>query len=167
MPAASNAFQRKYTEIVANSPYIASVRKPGRQIVGFETYIYNAVIGTAALPLTFANGAQTTTLETHSDSDFVLAYLSACVNISANADMKFNRNLVLQIQDTSTGKNFFSAPTVMTLCAGGGGFPFVYPAPRVIDANVTLLFTAQNRDTGQDYNQMFVSLGGTRIFYAN
>lgn len=167
MPAANNVFQRKYMEIVATSPYLASVLKAGRQVIGFETFVYDATIGTAALPLTLANGPQTTTIETHSDSDFVLSYLSACVNITANGDMKFNRNLTLQIQDTSTGKLFFNVPSVMTLVAGGGGFPFVYPAPRVINANVTLQLTAQNRDSGQDYNQMFVAMSGTRIFYAN
>jgi hypothetical protein len=163
---AANDLQQQYLEILAATPYLASVRKPGRTIVNMETFVYNAVIGTTALPLTLANGIQTTTLETFSDSDFVLTYLSASVNITANGDMKFNRNLTLQIQDTSTGKNFFNLPTVMTLVAGGGGFPFVYPAPRVINANVTLLLAAQNRDTAQDYNQMFVAMGGVRIFYA-
>lgn len=164
--AAANIFQQKYLEIVANSDYIKSVRKPGRTIVGIESFVYNVVIGTAAVPLTLANGAVQATLETQADSDFVLTYLSACANITANDDMRFNRNITLQIQDTSTGKLFFNVPTVMTLVAGGGGFPFVFPAPRVIDANTTLLFTAQNRDTAQNYNQAFLSLGGTRIFYA-
>lgn len=165
MPS-QNIFQQKYLEILADSPYIRSVRKPGRTIIGLETYTYNAVVGTAARPLTLANGDVTAQLDTEADSDFVLAYLSACVNITANADMKVNRNLTLQIQDTSTGKTFFSAPSVMTLVAGGGGFPFIFPAPRVIDANTTLLFTVRNRDVTQDYNQAFLSLGGTRIFYA-
>jgi hypothetical protein len=154
-----------YLQILANSPYIKSVAKPGRTIAALETYVYNTVIGTAAIPLTLANGPVSSTLDTQADSDFVMTYLSASVNITVNGDMKVNRNLTLQIQDTSTGKLFFSAPTVLTLVAGGGGFPFIFPAPRVINANTTLLFTGQNRDTAQDYNQMFVALGGTRIFY--
>lgn len=163
----SNDFQAKYLQILADSPYIRSVAKPGRVIVGMETYVYNAVVGTAAIPLTLANGAVQATLDTQADSDFVLTYLSASVNIASNGDMKVNRNLTLQIQDTSTGKLFFNVPSVMTLVAGAGGFPFIFPAPRVINANTTLLFTVQNRDATQDYNQAFISLGGTRIFYAN
>ena len=50
--------------------------------------------------------------------------------------------------------------------AGGGGFPFIFPAPRVIRPNTNLLLTALNRDTAQNYVQMFLTLGGTRIFYA-
>lgn len=158
------SIQAKYLELLSNSPYIASVRKPGRTIIGMETYVYNVVVGTAG-SLTLGTDVQAT-LETQSDSDFVLSYLSACVNITANGDMKSNRNLTLQIQDTSTGKLFFNVPTVMTLVAGGGGFPFIFPAPRVINANATLLFTVRNRDATTNYNQAFLSLGGTRIFYA-
>lgn len=163
MPA--NDLQTRYLQLAASSDYLRSVIQPGREVVGFEYYAYNAVIGTAALPLSLANGAQQTTLETQADSDFVVTSLSACVNITANGDMKVNRNLTLQIQDTSTGKLFFSQPTVMTLVAGGGGFPFIFPSPRVVRANTTLLLTGQNRDTAVNYNQMFVSLGGTRIYY--
>lgn len=163
---AKNDFQQRYLQILADSPYIRSVKDPARDIVGMETYVYNAVVGTAALPLTLANGVVQATLDTQSDSDFVLTYLSASVNITTNGDMKVNRNLTLQIQDTSTGKLFFNVASVMTLVAGAGGFPFIFPAPRVIKANTTLLFSVQNRDTSQDYNQAFLSLGGTRIFYA-
>lgn len=161
-----NDIQKRYLELAAQSPYLRSVLTPGRQVVDFQSFVYNATIGTAALPLTLANGAQNANLEIQADSDFALTYLSACVNIAANGDMKVNRNLTLQIQDTATGKLFFSQPTVVTLAAGGGGFPFIYLNRRVIRANTTLLLTAQNRDTGQDYNQMFVALGGTRIYYA-
>jgi len=161
-----NDLQTRYLQLAAQSDYLRSVLKPGRQVLDFQSYVYNAVIGSAAVPLTLANGAVNATLDIQADSDFVLTYLSACVNITANGDMKVNRNLTLQIQDTSTGKLFFSAPTPVTLVAGGGGFPFVFPAPRVINANTNLLLTAQNRDTAQDYNQMFVAFGGTRIYYA-
>lgn len=161
----ANAFQQKYLQLLIDSPYIRSVAKPGRTITGLESYVYNTTVGTTALPLTLANGAVQTTLDMQADSDFVMTYLSAAVNITANGDMKVNRNLTLQIQDTSTGKLFFSAPAVMTLVAGGGGFPFIFPAPRVINSNSTLLITVQNRDTAQDYNQAFIAFGGTRIFY--
>jgi hypothetical protein len=160
--AATNIFQQKYLQLLADSPYIRSVAKPGRTIIGLETYIYNVVVGP---PLN--NGVDVTaTLATQADSDFVMTYLSACANINENDDMRTNRNITLQIQDTSTGKFFFSQPTVLTLVAGGGGFPFVFPAPRVINANTTLQFTCRNRDATTNYNKVFLSLGGTRIFYA-
>lgn len=163
MPA--NDFAQRYFELTNQDPYIQSVKRPDQVLVKKMPYAYEAFIGTAAVPLTFANGAQVATLTTLADSDFVLTSLAASVNITANGDMKFNRNLTLQILDTATGKSFFNVPTVVTLVAGGGGFPFLFPAPRVIRPNATLILTAQNRDTGQDYNQMFVALGGTRLFY--
>lgn len=165
MPASD--FAQRYFDLTNQDPYIQSVARPGQTIVKKMPYEYGAVIGNAATPLTLANGALAATITTLADSDFVLTSLAACVNITANGDMKFNRNLTLQIQDTSTGKFFFSAPTVTSLVAGGGGFPFIFPAPRVIRPNTTLLLTGQNRDTAQNYFQMFVILGGTRIFYAN
>ncbi len=161
----ANDFAQRYFELTNQDPYIQSVARPGATIVKKMTYVYNVVIGSAAAPLTLANGPISQPVTMLADSDFVLADLSACVNITANGDMKVNRNLTLQIQDTSTGKFFFSQPAVMGLVAGAGGFPFQYAAPRVLRPNATLILTAQNRDTGQDYNQVFVALSGTRIFY--
>ena len=162
-----NDLQTRYLELAAQSDYLRTILKPGRRVVDFQSFIYNAVVGTAAQPLTLANGPLTTVLDIQADSDFAVTSLSACVNVTANGDMKVNRNLTLQVQDLSTGKVFFSQPTVVTLVAGGGGFPFIFPAPRVLNANTQLLITAQNRDTGQDYNQLFLGFEGTRIFYAN
>lgn len=164
---AGTDFAQRYFELSNQDPYIQSVKRPGATIVKKMSYVYDTTIGTAAQPLTLANGALTVNLTMLADSDFILTYLSACMNLTANGDMKSNRNLTLQILDTSTGKLFFSQPTVTTLVAGGGGFPFIFPAPRVIRPNTTLQLTGQNRDVLQDYNQMFVALGGTRIFYAN
>lgn len=158
---------QKYLDVIASTPYIQSVARPGRQIVKLETFTYNVVIGTAATPLTLANGSVTATLTTQADSDFAFAYMSGGVNISANTGLVYNADLTLQIQDQATGKLFFNQPTLYSLVCGAGGFPFVFPAPRVILPNASLLFTAKNRDTFQDYYQMFLSLTGTKIYYAS
>ncbi len=154
-------FEQKYFEYLQSSPYIQSVKRPGREIVAMETYTYDLVVGG---PLNL-NVDVSNTLITHADSDFIFAMLSASLNISANGDMKYNRNVTLQIQDQSTGKFFFNQPTVITLVGGGGGFPFVYPSPRVVNPNTGLQFTVRNRDTAQNYNQAFFAMLGTRIFY--
>jgi hypothetical protein len=159
-----NDFAQRYLELTNQDAYVQSVARPGAVIVKKMSYVYNVVIGQPQ-PLALAAGAVNASVTTLADSDFVLTYLSACVNITPQGDMKVNRNLTLQIQDTSTGKFFFNVPTVMSLVAGAGGFPFVMPAPRVIRPNTTLQLTAQNRDAAQDYNNMFVALAGTRIFY--
>jgi hypothetical protein len=162
---AANDFADRYFALTNQDPYIQSVARPGQTITKKMPYNYGVVVGNATTPLTLFAGTITQTMITLADSDFVMSGLSAGVNITANSDMKFNRNITLQIQDLSTGKFFFSQPTVVTLVAGGGGFPLIYPAPRVIRPNSTLLFSAQNRDTAQDYLSLFITLCGTRIFY--
>ena len=170
---APNSFAQRYFELTNQDPYIQSVARPGQTITKKMPYEYGVIIGGQTVNgvvqplLTLAAGAITSTLATLADSDFVLSAISASVNINANSDMKFNRNLTLQIQDASTGKYFYSAPTVMALSAGGGGFPLVYAAPRVLRPNTILNVTAQNRDTGQDYQSMYITFHGTRIFYAD
>lgn len=163
---AATDFADRYFQLTNQDPYIQSVARPGQTIVKKMPYEYGQTVGNAATPLTFAAGTVQATLITLADSDFVLTSLAASVQQTANSHMLYNRNLTLQIQDTSTGKFFFSAPTVMTLVAGAGGFPFIFPAPRVIRPNTGLLFSVTNRDTAGDYLTMFLTLAGTRLFYA-
>lgn len=160
---AANDFASRYFELTQQSPYVRAVARPGQVIVKMMPYEYGVVIGPT---LTIGGAPLTALMTTLADSDFVLTSLSASVQLTVNGDMKYNRNVTLQIQDTSTGKYFFSAPTVMSLVAGAGGFPFIFPAPRVIRPNTSLLVSAQNRDTAVAYYQMFVTFGGSRIFYA-
>lgn len=165
MPA--TAFEQAYFDLTNQDPYIQSVARPGQVITKKMPFDYGMVIGGPApdTPLTLAAGPVPEIMITLADSDFVLTSMSACVNQTVNGNMLFNRNLTLQIQDTSTGKFFFSAAAVMELVSGGGGFPYVFPAPRVLRPNTALLGTAQNRDTATNYNAMFVTFHGTRIFY--
>lgn len=159
-----DAFQQKYLEILQRSPYIQSIAKPGREIQNIEYYCYNAQIGSAASPLVL-NVPQQTTIETQSDSDFAVTFISAGVQETANNVLVYNWNLTLQAQDLSTGKTFFNVPTVMGLVSGAGGFPFVLPAPRVMNPNTNLQWTAVNRDTVTNPLIVFLALHGTRIYY--
>lgn len=163
---AANDFADRYFALSNQDPYIQSVARPGQTIVKKMPYNYGVTVGDAATPLTLAAGPVSKTLTTLADSDFIMTGIAGEVILDANSDGKFNRNLTLQVQDTSTGKFFFSAPTVITLVVGGGGFPLIYPAPRVIRPNTGLLFTMQNRDTGQNYLSAFLTIVGTRLFYA-
>lgn len=166
---AKSPFQARYIEILNNSPYVASVRKPGREIVDIAYYAYNGRVGTDAVPL--ANGvAQAQTFDTQSDSDFVLSFISATVQETAGGPMQYNDNVQLQIQDLSTGKLFFNVPTTLGLVSGAGGFPLVLPAPRVLNPNTAIAITAINRDPvvngGAGPVGLYYAFHGTRIFYA-
>lgn len=160
-------FGATYFNLSNQDPYIQSVVRPGETLVKKMPFDYSVNVGTATAPLTLAGGARTGSITTFADSDFVATSLAGGVQISADADMKYNRNLTIQIQDTSNGKYFFSAPTVAALCLGGGGFPMKFAAPRVIRPNAVLLVTVTNRDTAQDYLTMFLTFAGSRLFYAS
>lgn len=161
----ANEFQARYLEILKGSPYIQSVAKPGRQIVNIEYYSYNTRIGTVAAPL--LNGvAQTSTIETQADSDFVIAYTSFCSQDIDNASLSFNQTFLLQMQDQSSGKFFYNVPVLSSLVAGGGGFPFVNPAPRVLNPNTNLLVSVTNQNPNINPVGAFIALHGQRIYYA-
>jgi hypothetical protein len=166
----ANEFQARYLALLTSSPYIASVAKPGRAIVDVQYYAYNGRVGTDAVPLAL-NVPQTSTFDTQSDSDFVLTFFSACVQETAAGAMIYNANTALQIQDLSTGKLFFNVPTALGLISGAGGFPFVFPSPRVLNPNTSIAVTATNRDTlvngGLGPVGLFYAFHGTRIFYAS
>jgi hypothetical protein len=162
-----NAFEARYLQLVASSEYIRAVAQPGRPIRSVQYYVYNLVMGTLAVPaqVLALNTDVTSVIETQADSDFVLSYMSAAAQATVSENLFVNRDITIQLQDLSTGKFFFSAPIVMGLVAGAGGFPYVFPSPRVIRPNTGLAVTIRRRDTVNAYSNFFLALHGTRIFY--
>lgn len=166
MPAPStDEFQARYLALLAQTPYLMGIAKPNRKILGVEYYCYNGQVGSTGSPLV-VNVPQTTNIITQADSDFAITFISAGVQEAANNALVYNDNIAWQIQDTSNGKLFFNVATVIGLTSGAGGFPFVLPAPRVINPNTTLLVTATNRDAAISPTGLFFAFHGTRIFYA-
>lgn len=165
----TNDFQAKFLSVLANSPYIASFAKPGRTITDVQYYAYNGRVGTDAVPLA-VGVPQTDTFDTQADSDFLLTFISAAIQETAAGPMAYDDNVALQIQDLSTGKFFFNVPTVIGLVTGAGGFPFVLPAPRLLNPNTSIAVSATNRDAivngGAGPVGLYYAFHGTRIFYA-
>lgn len=167
---ATNEFQAKFLQLLTASPYIAAVAKQGRPIVDVQYYAYNGRVGTDAVPLA-PDVPQTITFDTQSDSDFILTFISATLQEVTNGAMIYNGNTALQIRDLSTGKVFFNVPTALALVSGAGGFPFVLPAPRVLNPNTSIAVSATNRDSivnaGAGPVGLFYAFHGTRIFYSS
>lgn len=167
MPAPNtDEFQARYLQLLAQTPYIMGIAKPGRRILGVEYYVYNGQVGSVAVPLA-VNGPQVTNIITQADSDFAITFISAAVQEAVNNAMVYNDNVAWQITDTSNGKQFFNVDTVIGLTSGAGGFPFVLPAPRVIAPNTTLAIKATNRDAAISPVGLFFAFHGTRIYYAS
>ena len=162
-------FEALALAIASKTPYLAAALRPGRAVVDLQYYAYNLRIGTDAAPLT-PNTTFSDDIHTQADSDFVATFVSACIQEVANGAMAYNDNVALQIQDLWSGKLWFNVPTVLSLVAGAGGFPFVLTSPRVIPPNSALRFSATNRDTivngGLGPVGLFLAVHGTRVFYA-
>lgn len=163
--ADGSLFEQRALEILASSPYMRAIAIPGRRIAAVQYYAYNTVVGSATSPLV-ANVPQSSTIEIQADSYFALAFMSSAVQLSANSLMQFNVNATLQIQDQSNGKFFFNIPTPLSMVTGAGGFPFVFPASRVLAPNTGLQVTVTNRDGTINPIGAFIDLHGIRIFYA-
>jgi len=162
-------FQQQFLNELIATPYYASVLKPGRRVASLQYYAYNGRVGTDAVPL--ASGIpQISKFDTQADSDFAMTFISASVQEVINGPMAYNDNLAVQIQDLSTGKFFFNRPTSLSLVTGAGGFPFVLPAPRVLNPNTAIAVTGINFDTivnaGAGPVGLFYAFHGVRIFYA-
>lgn len=160
-----DTFQQNYLNLLQNSPYIKSIARSGQDIVNIAYYCYNVQVGSLASPL-LLNTPQVGLIETQADSDFAVSYMSASVRNAAGDNVFYTANVTLQIQDLATGKLFFNQPTIFPLVTGAGGFPFVLPAPRVINPNSTVQVTVSNRDATQNFSAFFLALHGVRIFYS-
>jgi hypothetical protein len=160
-----NDFERRYLDILQRTDYISSVARPGKQIVNIDYFAYTLRIGTDAVPIANNTTAQGT-IEMQSDSDFVLSYISGGCQSAVNGPMQTNLSVLLQMQDTGSGKTYFNTPTLMPLVCGAGGFPFLLPAPRVLNPNTNLLISASNI-TGANVFGVYIVLHGARIFYAS
>lgn len=160
----ANEFELRAQQILAESPYIRAITKPGRELLSAKYYGYDIQIGTVAAPLV-VNVPQFGNIETQADSDFAVTGISACVQGVANGAFTYGWNMLLQIQDLSSGKFFYSRPTIMSMATGAGGFPFVLSAPRVINPNSSLAVTVTNRNPATNPVGFFIVLHGIRLFY--
>ncbi len=160
-----NDFERRYLDILQRTDYISSIARPGKQIVNIDYFVYDIRIGTDAVPI--PNGASGQgNVEIQSDSDFVMTYMSGGIQNAVNGALSFNFAALLQLQDTVSGKTYFNTPTLMALVMGAGGFPFLLPAPRVLNPNTNLPSTVTNISGGNSFGA-YLAFHGARIFYAS
>lgn len=70
----------------------------------------------------------------------------------------------LQITDTGSGRNLFSAPAPIPNMFGYGNLPFILPIPRRFKPFSQISFTFANFSAGTTYANIRLSLIGTKIF---
>jgi len=155
-----NDFERRVLDVVQSASYIDAVRRKDQKILAIDYFAYNVNI--ADVPA--ATGTGSGIIQVQSDSDFALVYMSAGVTDQVPAFVA-NPMALAQVTDTGSGKTFFSAPALFGLVFGGGGFPFLLPAPRVVAPNTNIKIDVSNFSAATVYDFYF-SLMGARIYYA-
>ncbi len=160
-----NDFERRFLDILQTSQYIAGVARQGGKIVAIDYFAYNTKIDSngSAIP---DDATVSGFLQVQADSDFVMSYIAADAIDAAGTAVLDDPVITAQITDTGSGKTFFSNPTLLSLVTGKGGFPFLLPAPRVVNPNTNIKVDITNR-TGANVTAVYISFIGARIYYAN
>lgn len=101
------------------------------------------------------------------DSDFWLTGISYFSDLAGAAQTDSTRViplLTLQITDTGSGRQLFSAATPLNNVAGYGGHTYRLIHPRFFARSTTIQLTATNYSAGTTYTNTFISLIGFKIF---
>jgi hypothetical protein len=162
-----NLFRRRAEDISGFTDYIASLADPTRRVLLIDTYSY-VVDDTDGTNITAA-APQEFDVVMDTDSTFVFLGLNAFGRTSTapiSTEMNLNPALSLQIKDQSSGRNYFNQPAAVPLIAGAGGFPFLFPSPRIVAARSTLTLTVAAIGSTAVFDRFYAALHGARIFYA-
>lgn len=172
-----NEAQRRVLDVMEYNNNVLLFADKSREIVGIENYTYsidwnNSLAAGIYIDATSPRSFQ---IIMDSDSDFVLTSLAgaACANQTnaiAGGQQRVHMNpaLLMQITNLSSGRTFFNSAVAMPLATGFGGFPFLFPSPRVIKPRSTLKFdfsTATTQAGGANFRGVFLALHGAKIFY--
>jgi hypothetical protein len=123
-----------------------------------------------AYTITFANllaGASAQgSLQLQSDSEFELTKLTMFADIAADPETAATRVLplvTLQMRDSGTARNLFSAPVPIPAIFGDGQIPFILPVPKLFSPNASISFEVSNFAAATDYNLRLL-LVGAKVF---
>jgi hypothetical protein len=102
------------------------------------------------------------------DADFKLIKIAQFSNNHASITNQIESTRVLplvtvQITDTGSGRNLFSAAVPLPAIAGDGGVPFILPITRIFKASATITVTFTSYDSAIAYD-LNVALIGTKLF---
>lgn len=136
---------------------------PGKYVEDFFVYqvaVTNLVAG-ASLPVN---------VNIQADSDFKLVKLTQFSNNHASITNQQESTRVLplvtvQLVDTGSGRNLFSAPVPIPALFGDGRIPFILPIIRIFKASATLTVTFTNYDSALAYD-VYLHFIGTKLFRA-
>ncbi len=123
-------------------------------------------------PILFENlasgGTAQQALQIQADSDFELQKMTTFVVIDgAGASQEQATRVIpsasVQITDTGTGRQLFSAPVPMGGIFGDGQLPFILPTTKMFTKNASVTFQVTNF-SDDDYLSLWLLMIGSKIF---
>ena len=114
------------------------------------------------------NGVANANIIVQADSAFKLMKLGLMADIAGAAQTESSRVVPLvtmQITDTGSGRNLFSAAVALGALFGNGPLPHILPIPRLFlpRSNIQLQFTNYSGGAGTTYN-IRMAFEGTKVF---
>lgn len=145
-------------------PNFSRVNQPKDQKGQYEIdwFVYDASFGNIA-----AAASVPISVAVQADSDFELQKLAVFGFINGVTEPPPDNILLpmlLQITDSGSGRQLFSAATPVNNVAGNGKLPFILPVPRIFLAKSSIQLTMTSIAPASTYNQIHVSLIGRKIF---
>jgi len=138
------------------APAAAPVSNKRRDFFAYTILFANLVAG---------NSAQGS-IQLQSDSEFELTKLTMFADIANGDETEATRVLplvTLQLRDSGTARNLFSAPVPIPAIFGDGRIPFILPVPKMFSPNASISFEVSNFASATDYNLRLL-LVGAKVF---
>lgn len=132
----------------------------GNQNYADDFFVYTVPFGNLA-----ASANAVVSIQIQADSDFLWLKSSYYGILHGAADPQPDSTIIpmlLQITDTGSGRQLFSAPTPWEDIAGFKGLPYVLPIPRIFLANSSVQFTLTNMDGASEYDNLFFTMQGAK-----
>lgn len=127
--------------------------------VELDPFTYSAQFPIA----TFVGGATIpVNISINADSDFVLRY-SNLASFSAAGTPVVTPDYTITLFDTGSGRNLQDQALHVSTVTGSGILPYIWPEPKLIKANSTLVVTLTNLTAVAALT--YVSLIGFKVFY--
>lgn len=155
--------RQRMMRVLERDPFIQSIARPGVPIADVEYFAY--VADFAAM----AEGASATqTIETASDSDFVLVMQNGSSYGPLGSSGQSLIYATATIAEGQGNNPFFSQAAPFQQVFGYEGAPFILPKPRVFRPNSRIKVTINFIDINGGQNQSFrCAFHGMRLYYSD
>lgn len=134
-----------------------------------EQYIEDWWVENVNVLLLASGGTANATIQVQSDSAFKLVKLGIAADIAVAAQTESSVVVplcTLQITDSGSGRNLFSAPVALRALFGNGQLPHILPVPRLFLPRSLITLQFANFSAASTYN-LRMAFEGAKVFKLN